>query len=308
MKPGTGVRIALVALLLVIAGGVLVLRPGLGGPATAAGPTARAPASGAAGGSGLAAATSSAAAAGSVAGAASGSGLTSSGASGASGTASPASASSTAGAASSAPGSSGASPSAAAGVTAAPTSAVKFDPRHTTVPILFPLLPTAKYGYQAFWREPRLGVVYPYNQIRGVAPDGTLLRAHDGVDITAAIGTIVVAPFAGVIVDPARFWKPWDPQRYGNVIVVQSTESTSLGYRAILVHLSRKSVVIGQVVKRGQVVGRTGITGNAEGTVPHLHFELHAPFLIAFHYAGVLRYLDGFDPLPSLQAADPHRH
>jgi murein DD-endopeptidase MepM/ murein hydrolase activator NlpD len=167
---------------------------------------------------------------------------------------------------------------------------------------------TAPYRYGALWRVPRLGIVYPYNQIRGVGAGGTLLRAHDGVDIEVAIGTPVMAPFAGVVVNPAAIWKPWDPQRYGNVVVVRSSESTSRGYYSILVHLSTKVVKVGQTVTRGQVVGRTGITGNAEGTAPHLHFELRTPFQIAFHYGGMLRNLDDFDPLPSLQAADPHLH
>src|SRR5262249_22219247 len=120
----------------------------------------------------------------------------------------------------------------------APTSSVKFDPRHTVVPILFPLPRTASYRYAAFWRAPRDGIVYPYNQIRGVTKSGTLRRAHDGVDIQVKIGTPVLAPFAGAVLDPAKIWKPWDPERYGNVIVIRSTEPLSRGYSAILVHLS----------------------------------------------------------------------
>ena len=196
-------------------------------------------------------------------------------------------------------------PSASSSAPVAPTSAAGFDPRRTVVPMLFPLPSSARYRYGAAWRAPRLGVVYPYNQIRGVTPGGTLLRAHDGVDVEVAIGTLVVAPFAGVVVDPATIWKPWDPQRYGKVVVVRSSEVTSRGYYAILVHLSHQGVKIGQVVRRGQVVGRTGSSGNAAETVPHLHFELRAPFPIEFHYAGVKRLLDDFDPLPSLRAADP---
>jgi len=169
----------------------------------------------------------------------------------------------------------------------------------------FPLPATAAYRYGATWRVARLGIVYPYNQIRGVAANGTLLRAHDGVDLVVATGTLVLAPMAGVIVDPARIWRPWDPQRYGKVVVIRSTEAGSRGYYAILVHLSRESVTIGQIVKRGQIVGRTGKTGNAGETEPHLHFELRAPFPIEFNYAGVKRSLDVFDPLPSLRRADP---
>jgi murein DD-endopeptidase MepM/ murein hydrolase activator NlpD len=184
---------------------------------------------------------------------------------------------------------------------------VGFDPRHTVVPILFPLRSSAAYRYGPLWRTPRLGVVTAYNQIRGVAPNGTLLRAHDGVDLLVPIGTPLVAPFAGTVVNPARIWKPWDPQRYGNVVVIRSSEAGSLGYYALLVHLSRVSVKVGTAVTRGQVVGRTGISGNAAETAPHLHFELRAPFKIEFHYAGVKRRLDAFDPLPSLRRADPHR-
>jgi murein DD-endopeptidase MepM/ murein hydrolase activator NlpD len=173
--------------------------------------------------------------------------------------------------------------------------------------MLFPLPAAGSYRYGAAWRVPRVGVAYAYNQIRGVAPNGTLLRAHDGVDLEVKIGTLVVAPFAGTVVDPAKIWNPWDPARYGKVVVIRSTEATSRGYYAILVHLSRQSVVIGQVVKRGQTVGRTGISGNAAETTPHLHFELRAPFKIEFHYAGLERFVDVFDPLPSLHAADPKR-
>ncbi len=190
--------------------------------------------------------------------------------------------------------------------TVAPTSAAGFKPRQTLVPMTFPLPASARYRYASLWRVPRLGVVYPYNQIRGVTAGGTLLRAHDGVDLAVPVGTIVLAPFSGVVLDPAKIWKPWDPARYGRVVVVRSTESTSRGYYAMLVHLSRQSVTVGQAVRRGQVVGRTGMSGNAAETVPHLHFELRTPFQIEFHYAGVTRFLDSFDPLPSLRAADPH--
>lgn len=189
----------------------------------------------------------------------------------------------------------------------APTSAAGFKPRQTLVPMGFPLRASAAYHYASLWRVPRLGVVYPYNQIRGVTAGGALLRAHDGVDLAVPVGTIVLAPFAGVVVDPAQIWNPWDPARYGRVVVIRSTESASLGYYAMLVHLSRQSVAVGQAVKRGQVVGRTGLSGNAAETVPHLHFELRTPFRVEFHYAGVTRLLDSFDPLPSLRAADPHQ-
>ena len=195
---------------------------------------------------------------------------------------------------------------ATAAPSADPGSAVGFLPRATVVPIRFPLPSSASWSYGDLWRVPRLGIVYPYNQVRGVSLTGVLLRAHDGVDIRVKTGTPVLAPFSGVVIDPAKVWKPWDPARYGLVVAIRSTEPTSRGYAVILVHLSSRSVTIGRTVRRGQVVGRTGSSGNAAGTVPHLHVELRAPFRIEFHYGGVRRLLDVFDPLPSLLAADPH--
>jgi len=80
-----------------------------------------------------------------------------------------------------------------------------------------------------------------------------------------------------------------------------------VGYTVILVHLSLIGAPIGVHVTRGQVVGLTGITGDAAGTIPHLHLELRAPFLIRYVVKGVVRRVDSFDPRPSLLAVDPRR-
>jgi murein DD-endopeptidase MepM/ murein hydrolase activator NlpD len=177
--------------------------------------------------------------------------------------------------------------------------------RDTIVPVAFPLPDTARYLYGDGWRAPRVGVARSYNQIRGVAPDGTYLRGHDGLDLRVKLGTPVLAPFGGRVIDPAKRWKPWDPSRYGKVVVIESTEPTSPGYAVILAHLSSVAVKPGDEVERSQVVGKTGKTGNAAGTPPHLHLEIRAPFRIRYGYAGVIRRLDVFDAEPSIRAADP---
>jgi murein DD-endopeptidase MepM/ murein hydrolase activator NlpD len=193
------------------------------------------------------------------------------------------------------------------GVGAAPTAATGFRVRHTVVPMGFPLPAASGYRYGDRWRVARVGEPYDYEEIRGVAPDGTLLRAHDGVDLVVSTGTPVLAVFDGAVIDPTTRWLPWDPSRYGTVVVIRSTESSSPGYMAIVAHLSRRVVHLGDTVRRGQLVGWTGRTGNAAGTIPHLHFELRAPFLIPQAWGGIRRLLDVFDPLPSLLAADPAR-
>lgn len=169
----------------------------------------------------------------------------------------------------------------------------------------FPLPATAAYRYADAWRAPRAGVTYPYEQIRGIAPDGSYLRAHDGLDLRVKLGTPVLATFSGTVIDPAKRWKPWDPGRYGKVVAIESDEPTSPGYVVLLAHLSTQAVKVGDHVERGHVVGRTGRTGNAAGTPPHLHLELRAPFRIRYGYAGVIRRLDVFDAEPSVRAADP---
>lgn len=55
---------------------------------------------------------------------------------------------------------------------------------------------------------------------------------------------------------------------YGNAIIVQHDDT----YKTLYAHLSRRHVAVGQHVKRGQILGRTGDTGYSFG--PHLHFEI----------------------------------
>jgi murein DD-endopeptidase MepM/ murein hydrolase activator NlpD len=171
----------------------------------------------------------------------------------------------------------------------------------------FPLSSRARYSYVNDFFVNRLGIVRWYNHANALRPDGSLRRAHDGIDIHVALGTAVLSPFTGRIVDPATLWRPWDAARYGVTGVVISEEPTSRGYAALLVHLAKLEVAVGERVKRGQRLGTVGNTGNAAGEPDHLHFELRAPFPLTVDEAGRIRRLDAFDPYPSLVAADPHQ-
>ncbi|HLY15430.1 MAG TPA: M23 family metallopeptidase [Candidatus Limnocylindrales bacterium] len=194
------------------------------------------------------------------------------------------------------------------GPAAAPTSAATFVAGKTIVPMGWPFAPSVKVKYGPGFGVYRVGPLEPFNMISGVSKSGALLRGHDGIDLQVPVGTPVLAPFSGTVIDPRLHWKPWDPARYGKVVAIQSDEPTSVGYTVILVHLSLIGAPIGVHVSRGQVVGLTGITGDAAGTIPHLHLELRAPFLIRYVVKGVVRRVDSFDPKPSLLAVDPRRH
>jgi len=85
---------------------------------------------------------------------------------------------------------------------------------------------------------------------------------HSGVDISAPLGTRVEAGGDGIILEAG-----WD-SGYGNAIVVDHGYGVATKYG----HLSKIFVVVGQEVKRGQVIGAVGMTGKATG--PHLHYEV----------------------------------
>ena len=56
--------------------------------------------------------------------------------------------------------------------------------------------------------------------------------------------------------------------RAGRMIVVGHAEDVA----SVYMHLSEVAVSVGQPVRRGEPIGRAGMTGNA--TTPHLHFAV----------------------------------
>jgi murein DD-endopeptidase MepM/ murein hydrolase activator NlpD len=47
------------------------------------------------------------------------------------------------------------------------------------------------------------------------------------------------------------------------------------GFVTVYMHNSRNDVTQGQRVRAGETIARVGTTGNAVGTAPHVHFEVH---------------------------------
>lgn len=191
------------------------------------------------------------------------------------------------------------------GTPGSPRRAAEFDQRAQAIAIEFPLREESRYRYRDTFLDRREGSPEPYNHV--LRRDGAIVRAHDGADIYARLGAPVLAPFDGIVLDPAQRWQPWDPDRYGLTATIVSTQPTSDGYTALLAHLDRLWVEPGQTVEGGDVIGTVGNTGNAEGVEPHLHFELRAPFGLTWQEAGGDRTVDAFNPYPSLVAADPRR-
>ncbi len=86
---------------------------------------------------------------------------------------------------------------------------------------------------------------------------------HAGMDISAPTGTIVQSTADGIVLVASR-----DPG-YGNTILVDHGDGITTRYG----HLSKIFVVVGQEIKRGQIIGAVGTTGRSTG--PHLHYEVH---------------------------------
>jgi murein DD-endopeptidase MepM/ murein hydrolase activator NlpD len=85
---------------------------------------------------------------------------------------------------------------------------------------------------------------------------------HSGLDIRAPYGTRVDSTAEGIILHAGL------DSGYGNEIIVDH----GFGIMTKYGHLSKIFVVVGQEVKRGQVIGAVGMTGMTTG--PHLHYEV----------------------------------
>lgn len=85
---------------------------------------------------------------------------------------------------------------------------------------------------------------------------------HAGLDFSARPGTEVLAAGDGVVIYAAY------RQDYGNTVEINHGD----GFVSRYAHQKELKVAVGDVVKRGQVIGAVGSSGRASG--PHLHFEV----------------------------------
>lgn len=85
---------------------------------------------------------------------------------------------------------------------------------------------------------------------------------HAGLDISAPVGSEVEATADGIVLGAER------DSGYGKSVLIDHGYGLTTRYG----HMSRIYVVIGQEVKRGQIIGAVGSTGRSTG--PHLHYEV----------------------------------
>ncbi len=87
-------------------------------------------------------------------------------------------------------------------------------------------------------------------------------RFHEGVDVFAPRGSLIHAPVGGTI-EHVR------GKRAGNQFTLHADD----GYTYIGTHL--ESYGPSGRVEKGTPIGTVGTSGNARGTPPHLHLEMH---------------------------------
>jgi len=85
---------------------------------------------------------------------------------------------------------------------------------------------------------------------------------HTGVDVGADYGAPVHATADGVVLDVGQH------SGYGRVVILDH----GFGITTYYAHLSAYAVVAGTRIKRGEVLGYTGISGRSTG--PHVHYEV----------------------------------
>jgi hypothetical protein len=136
------------------------------------------------------------------------------------------------------------------------------------------------------------GYVFPVYGPASFSDDFGAPRAdtvwHHGNDIFAPLGAPVLA-----VADGTLFLVGWNDLG-GQRLWLRDAQ----GHEYYYAHLSAFSplAVSGARVEAGDVVGFVGTTGDAVGTPPHLHFEVHPKALLGLGYDGVI------NPYPYLVA------
>ena len=114
------------------------------------------------------------------------------------------------------------------------------------------------YDGIAFLSNPSKGgyLTSYFGEVRGKS-------VHKGIDIAKNLGASVNASLDGKVIKAG-----YNNGGYGNLIVIQHGNNMKTYYA----HLSEIYVNVGDMVKKDDIIGAVGSTGNSTG--PHLHFEL----------------------------------
>ena len=117
-----------------------------------------------------------------------------------------------------------------------------------TIPSQCPLkecITTSKFGYR----------IHPVTKEK---------KYHKGIDLRAKRRTDVFTTADGVV----KYINTKDTDGFGRVIII----AHNFGFETVYAHLRFVKVKIGDVVKKGQLIAKSGNSGRSNG--PHLHYEV----------------------------------
>mgnify|MGYP001354944599 FL=1 len=122
---------------------------------------------------------------------------------------------------------------------------------------------SAKNLRRAFLKAPvKFGpVTSRYNLKRRIAYYGNRVKPHRGTDFAARIGTPILATANGVVTKSSY------SRGNGNYVTIKHNNTYSTQY----LHMRRRKVKAGELVKQGQVIGWVGMTGYTSG--PHVCYR-----------------------------------
>lgn len=92
-------------------------------------------------------------------------------------------------------------------------------------------------------------------------------RTHEGIDIMAPRGTKVLSATEGLIADLRN------NNLGGKVVWIMGPAGTWHYYAHLDDH--KRGLSVGDYVRKGDLIGYVGNTGNARHTAPHLHYGLY---------------------------------
>ena len=121
----------------------------------------------------------------------------------------------------------------------------------------------AEQGERAKIAYKKLDFIWPVEGKITRVFEGLENKRHQGIDISAPLGTPIKASNAGTIIYSNNTIKG-----YGNLIIIRHSEE----YVTIYAHNQVNLVEERAWVEKGQIIGKVGQTGRASG--PHLHFEI----------------------------------
>ncbi len=98
-----------------------------------------------------------------------------------------------------------------------------------------------------------------------IHPIYKIRKMHAGIDFSAKSGTPIQATGDGKVIKVKNSGR----RSYGLHVIIDH----GYGYQTLYGHMSSADVKVGQVVKKGQEIGKVGSTGAS--TAPHCHYEVH---------------------------------